>query len=272
MRRSAVLEGEHVVAGVIVGAVERALAVLQLAPCAQRGHCDPVNRYRLVGVMGLAAGLVPRAATDDCPVVVDSDLAGIEVNCRPLETTDLTAPNPGGEFEQEERREPVPLHRHQEGLDLVRLPHGAPLARAFGRLVVAGWVVRDVLPRDGVNEGPVDHCMNVAHRFGRKTRGQLLRNDPRLVPANRRTRRVDRRAACLGNLKRLWVFAVGDVSRPVREHLAVAVALYPPLGEQRGVELQQLRLVEPLKPLLSDPGNDVRVGIVLPVLPGGRVK
>ena len=217
--------------------------------------------------MGLTAGLVPRAATDDHPVVMDSDLADIEVDGRPLETTDLAAPNPGGEFEQEERREPVPLHRHQEGLDLVGLPHRPPLARAFGRLDVAGRVVGDVLPGDGVNEGTVDHRMDVAHRFGRKTRGQLLRNDPRLVPPNRPSRRVDRRAACLGNLKGLWVFAVGDVSRPVGEHLAVAVALYPSVGEQRCVELQQLRFVDVLKPLLADSGNDVRVGIVLPVLP-----
>jgi hypothetical protein len=50
--------------------------------------------------MGLAAGLVPCAATDDHPVVVDSDLPGIEVDGRPLETTDLAAPNPGRQFAQ----------------------------------------------------------------------------------------------------------------------------------------------------------------------------
>jgi hypothetical protein len=50
--------------------------------------------------MGLAAGLVPCAATDDHSVVVDSDLAGIEVDGRPLETTDLAAPNAGRQFEQ----------------------------------------------------------------------------------------------------------------------------------------------------------------------------
>ena len=50
--------------------------------------------------MALAAGLVPCAATDDPPVVVDGDLAGIEVDGRPLETTDLAAPNAGPQFEQ----------------------------------------------------------------------------------------------------------------------------------------------------------------------------
>jgi hypothetical protein len=38
--------------------------------------------------------------TDDHPVVVDSDLPGIEVDGRPLETTDLAAPNPGRQFAQ----------------------------------------------------------------------------------------------------------------------------------------------------------------------------
>ena len=61
------------------------------APPAKRGDGGPINRYRLVGVMGLAAGRVPRAATEDHPVVVDGDLAGIEVDGRPFETTDLAA-------------------------------------------------------------------------------------------------------------------------------------------------------------------------------------
>ena len=45
MRRSAVLEGEHRVAGVIVVAVELALAVLQLEPSAQRRDCRPIIRF-----------------------------------------------------------------------------------------------------------------------------------------------------------------------------------------------------------------------------------
>jgi hypothetical protein len=155
---AAVLEGEHVVAGVIVGAEELALAVLTLAPSAQRRDGGPVNRYRLVGVMGLA-GLVPHAATDDHPAVMHSDLAGIEVDGRPLKTTNLAPSDPGRQFKQEERCEPVALHRHQEGLDLVRPPHHAPLPRTFGWFDVAGRVVGDVLPGDGINERPVDHRM-----------------------------------------------------------------------------------------------------------------
>lgn len=78
----AVLEGEHVVAGgVIVGAEELALAVLMLAPSAQCRDGGPIDRYRLVGILGFfATRFVPRVASDDDPVVVHGDLAGVEVD------------------------------------------------------------------------------------------------------------------------------------------------------------------------------------------------
>ncbi|WP_264021698.1 hypothetical protein [Mycolicibacterium pyrenivorans] len=75
-----VLEGEHVVAGVIVGAEELALAVLMLAPSAQCRDGGPIDRYRLVGILGFATRFVPRVASDDDPVVVHGDLAGVEVD------------------------------------------------------------------------------------------------------------------------------------------------------------------------------------------------
>jgi hypothetical protein len=84
---------------------------LPLAPSTRRGKGGPVNRYRFVGVASLAAGLLPRVATDDHPVVVDGDLAGIEVDPRPLKTTDLTASDADSELEQKERSESISVHR-----------------------------------------------------------------------------------------------------------------------------------------------------------------
>src|ERR1700682_2543942 len=52
MRWPAVLEGKYVVAWVIVGAEEFSLAILPVAPSAEHGESGPINRYRLVGVMG----------------------------------------------------------------------------------------------------------------------------------------------------------------------------------------------------------------------------
>src|SRR5271156_4367986 len=60
VRRAAVLQGEDIVAGVIVGADELTLAVLCHAPVAQRCNCGPIDRDRLVGVLCFATFLVPR--------------------------------------------------------------------------------------------------------------------------------------------------------------------------------------------------------------------
>jgi hypothetical protein len=73
-------EGEHVVAWVIGGTEQFPFAVVPLAPSAQRGKGGPVNRYRFVGLASFATGLVPRVATDNHPIVVNGDLAGIEVD------------------------------------------------------------------------------------------------------------------------------------------------------------------------------------------------
>ena len=196
-----------------------------------------------------------------------SDLAGIEVDGRPLKTTNLAPSDPGREFKQEERCEPVALHRHQEGLDLVRPPHHAPLPRTFGWFDVAGRVVCDVPPGDGINERPVDHRMDVAHRFGCQATGHLLGNDAGSVPPNRCSCGVDCRLTCVGNLTSRGVFTLGDPIRPVGVHLAVAVALDASFREQLPIKLQQLGFIEVLKALAADPGNDVRLGVVLPVLP-----
>jgi hypothetical protein len=112
VRRTAVLEGEHVVAWVIGGAEQFPFAVLPLALSAQRGKGGPVNRNRFVGVASFATSLVPRVATDDYPIVVDGDLTGIEVDPRPLKTTDLTPSDASSEFEQKEGGESISLHRH----------------------------------------------------------------------------------------------------------------------------------------------------------------
>jgi hypothetical protein len=56
MRWAAVLEGEYVVAWVVVGAEEFSLAILPVAQSAQRSEGGLINRYRLIGVMGFSAG------------------------------------------------------------------------------------------------------------------------------------------------------------------------------------------------------------------------
>jgi hypothetical protein len=53
---AAVVEGEYVVAWVVVGAEEFSLAILPVAQSAQRSEGGLINRYRLIGVMGFSAG------------------------------------------------------------------------------------------------------------------------------------------------------------------------------------------------------------------------
>jgi hypothetical protein len=53
-------EGEHVVAGVIVGSKELPLVVVSVPPCAERREGRPINGDSFVGVVGLAACFVPR--------------------------------------------------------------------------------------------------------------------------------------------------------------------------------------------------------------------
>jgi hypothetical protein len=48
----------------MVGAEELALAILTLTPSAQRRGGGPIDRYRLIGTLGFATGLVPRVAGD----------------------------------------------------------------------------------------------------------------------------------------------------------------------------------------------------------------
>jgi hypothetical protein len=79
------------------------------------------NRCLIVSALWVLPPALSRTAADDNPAFVDSDLAGVEVDGRPFETTDVAAAHSGGQFEQEERRKPVLLRRHQQG-DLVRLP------------------------------------------------------------------------------------------------------------------------------------------------------
>ena len=109
--------------------------------------------------------------------------------------------------------------------------------------------------------------MDVAHRFGCQATGHLLGNDAGSVPPNRCSCGVDCRLTCVGNLTSRGVFTLGDPIRPVGVHLAVAVALDASFREQLPIKLQQLRFVEVLKALAADPGNDVRLGVILPVLP-----
>ena len=152
-------------------------------------------------------------------------------------------------------------------MDLVGRPHHATLSRPFGWFDVACRVVGDVLPGDGINERPVDHRMDVAYRFGCQATGHLLGDDSGSVPPNRCSCCVDRRLTCVGNLTSRGVFALDDPIRPVGVHLAVAVALDASFREQLPVKLQQLGFVEALEALAADPGNDVCLGVVLPVLP-----
>ena len=159
------------------------------------------------------------------------------------------------------------LHRREEGLNLIRLPHLPARSGALGWLDVACRVVIDVFPGNSVDECPVDHRVDVVHRFGRQTTCHLLWNNAGLVPSNRCSRCVEGRFARIGNLTSRGGFALRDSIRPVGVHLAVAVALDPSFCEQLPVEPQELGFVEPLKAFAADPGDHVRVGIVFPVLP-----
>jgi hypothetical protein len=159
------------------------------------------------------------------------------------------------------------LHRHEEGLNLIRLPHRPARSGALGWLDVACRVVIDVFPGNSVDECPVGHRVDVAHRFGRQTTCHLLWNNAGLVPSNRCSRCVDRRLARIGNLTSRGGFALRDSVRPVGVYLAVAVALDPSFCERLPVEPQEFGFVEPLKAFAADPGDHVRVGIVFPVLP-----
>lgn len=87
---------EDIVAGVVVGAEELSLAMLDHAPVAQGCNCGSVDRDRLVGILCFATFLVSRVAFDDDAIVVDSDLAGIEVDGRPLEAATLASADSGG--------------------------------------------------------------------------------------------------------------------------------------------------------------------------------
>ena len=71
---------------------------------------------------------------------------------------------------------PIVLHRHEEDLNLIRLPHLAARSGALGWLDVACRVVIDVFPDNSIDECPVDHRVDVAHRFWRQTTCHLLRS------------------------------------------------------------------------------------------------
>jgi hypothetical protein len=58
----------------------------------------------------------------------------------------------------------------------------------------------------------------------------------------------------------------GQTLREIARMASIPIALDSPLSEERCIELQQLWLVELLKPLFAEPRNHVRVGIVFPVL------
>ena len=117
-------------------------------------------------------------------------------------------------------------------MNLIRLPHLPARSGALGWLDVACRVVIDVFPDNSIDECPVDHRVDVAHRFGRQTTCHLLWNNAGLVPSNRCSRCVDRRLARIGNLTSRGGFALRDSIRPVGVYLAVAVALDPSFCEQ----------------------------------------
>src|SRR6185312_1897907 len=123
MRWSAVLVGEHVIAGVVSVLEEFVLAILELAPTAQRGDRGAVDRDGLISVARLAAGLVKRPATDHHAIVVHGDHPGVQLDIGPLEATHLAPPNPRSEFQQEQCREPVVADRGEESPDLFGLPN-----------------------------------------------------------------------------------------------------------------------------------------------------
>lgn len=84
MNRPTVLIGEHVVPWVVVGSEECALTVLNVASAAQRANGGVVDRDCSVGVAGLASRLVASLSADDDSVVVQGDLAGVEIHGIPL--------------------------------------------------------------------------------------------------------------------------------------------------------------------------------------------
>lgn len=220
VRGSAVFVGEDVIAGLVVAAKELSLLVLQITPLAQRGHRRAVDRDRLVGVDGLAAGLVDGTSGDDDAVVVHGDQRSVEVDVGPFEAADLSSPDTGGQFEQKQCHEPIGLDGFQEGLDLLGIPHGTPGARLLRRFDVGGRVVGDVLPREGVGQGAVNHGVDIADRLGRQARGLAFGHDACLVTTHRCAGGVDCGTAGDGDGPRCRRLPFGDASGPVRIHVS----------------------------------------------------
>ena len=100
MRRASVFEGEHVVAGVIVGSKELPLVVLSVPPCAERREGRPNKGDRFVGVVGLAACFVPCLAptTTWLSRMVISPASGSTADQR---RPHLATADAGCQFEQE---------------------------------------------------------------------------------------------------------------------------------------------------------------------------
>jgi len=96
---AAILEREDVITGVVVAADNVALPVLGVTPGAEGGDRFLIEGNRLVGVLGLAARLVPGVPPDDHSIVVHGDLAGVEVDGRPFEAAHLAAPDSGRQFQ-----------------------------------------------------------------------------------------------------------------------------------------------------------------------------
>jgi hypothetical protein len=99
--RSAILEGEDVISGVVVAAEELALLVLALSPGTERGDRFPVKCDGLVRVFCLASRFVSGVPAYDHSIVVHGDGASVEVDGRPSEAADLAAPDTGRELQEE---------------------------------------------------------------------------------------------------------------------------------------------------------------------------
>ena len=183
MRRSTILEGKDVVSGVVVASEKCPLFILQLSPFLKCRSSSPIYRDRLIGIVRLAAGFVPRVAANYDPVVMHSDLARIQVDVVPPEAADLAASYSSGELKQEKGSEAVVTCRLQERPYLLGVPHCSPRTRTFRRLYISRRIMRRVPPRDGIDKCTVDHCMYVPHGLRRQPRMHLLRSDAGVVPA-----------------------------------------------------------------------------------------
>lgn len=141
--RAAVLVRESVTAGAVVGAEERTLAILHRLPAPKGRDRRAVDGDGLVGVLRLAARLVPQAPPTttrlSCTVISPASRstdAHFSPHTCPRQMPVVSSRRNGGEA--------VALEGNEKAFNVLGGPHVSPRAGDLGRLDVACRVVGDV--------------------------------------------------------------------------------------------------------------------------------